>query len=586
MASQLPSISPLSLKSTSPPGSYNASRDGYDIDDFVNPPAESCICPYCQKVLRSPHTIECGHRFCHGCLDKINASDKAICPVDGCKEPIDKDEIVKDHAARREIESLLVYCNSRTNGCKVTVKLKDLKKHQNECDYTLIDCIHKKRGCDTLIERRHLVAHLSTECLYAEVQCKYCGTSMPKEELNQHIKTCDMAPVSCPNECGNDNMKRGELEHHLQKCPLQQDVCSFSEYGCEFRGTCFKVQDHMSHSAGEHLIMVKNSHSKLEFKYAQLERRYTEMENQKGIVENRFKQQSEELDQTKQKVAYLEEKVTKLETQSNKLDEKVRDSHKIVAVQNDKMMRMEHDMTKTARKDDIEECKKLHLAVQETCRRVEQRVERLEYEQPAERSSSGGAHTADIEEIRKTLSQIGTQLGMHDVRLAEQDLRFQVLETACYDGVLIWKIKDFARRKHEAVIGKTLSLYSQPFYTSKYGYKMCARVYLNGDGMGKGTHMSLFFVVMRGDYDQLLTWPYRQKVTLVLMDQDTGRRNLSDTFRPDPTSSSFKRPTSDMNIASGCPLFVSQSVLETPTYVKNDTLFIKVIVDTSDLYGP
>ena len=44
------------------------------------------------------------------------------------------------------------------------------------------------------------------------------------------------------------------------------------------------------------------------------------------------------------------------------------------------------------------------------------------------------------------------------------------------------------------------------------GYKMCARLYLNGDGMGKGTHVSLFFVVMRGAYDALLKWPFRQKV--------------------------------------------------------------------------
>ena len=39
-----------------------------------------------------------------------------------------------------------------------------------------------------------------------------------------------------------------------------------------------------------------------------------------------------------------------------------------------------------------------------------------------------------------------------------------------------------------------MSLYSQPFYTGRYGYKMCGRVYLNGDGMGKGTHLSLFFL--------------------------------------------------------------------------------------------
>ena len=61
----------------------------------------------------------------------------------------------------------------------------------------------------------------------------------------------------------------------------------------------------------------------------------------------------------------------------------------------------------------------------------------------------------------------------------------QVLESTSYTGTLVWKIRDYDRRRREAISGKTLSLYSQPFYTSRYGYKMCARVYLNGDGMGK-----------------------------------------------------------------------------------------------------
>lgn len=103
-------------------------------------------------------------------------------------------------------------------------------------------------------------------------------------------------------------------------------------------------------------------------------------------------------------------------------------------------------------------------------------------------------------------------LSVHEIRLADMDLRFQVLETASYNGTLIWKIRDYKRRKQEAVAAKTLSLYSQPFYTGYFGYKMCARVYLNGDGMGKGTHLSLFFVVMRGEYDALLPWPFKQKV--------------------------------------------------------------------------
>jgi len=95
-------------------------------------------------------------------------------------------------------------------------------------------------------------------------------------------------------------------------------------------------------------------------------------------------------------------------------------------------------------------------------------------------------------------------VGLHQVRLSELDLRCQCLETANYDGMLVWKISDYVERKLQAVEGRVLSLYSQPFYTSRYGYKMCARVYLNGDGAGRNTYLSLFFVVMQVNYTCLL----------------------------------------------------------------------------------
>ncbi|XP_064919511.1 TNF receptor-associated factor 3 isoform X4 [Columba livia] len=212
---------------------------------------------------------------------------------------------------------------------------------------------------------------------------------------------------------------------------------------------------------------------------------------------------------------------------------------------------------------------------------LQNRVTELE---SVDKTSGQGARNTSLLETQ--LSRHDQMLSVHDIRLADMDLRFQVLETASYNGVLIWKIRDYKRRKQEAVMGKTLSLYSQPFYTGYFGYKMCARVYLNGDGMGKGTHLSLFFVIMRGEYDALLPWPFKQKVTLMLMDQGPSRRHLGDAFKPDPNSSSFKKPTGEMNIASGCPVFVAQTVLENGTYIKDDTIFIKVIVDTSDLPDP
>ncbi|XP_016096532.1 TNF receptor-associated factor 2-like [Sinocyclocheilus grahami] len=73
------------------------------------------------------------------------------------------------------------------------------------------------------------------------------------------------------------------------------------------------------------------------------------------------------------------------------------------------------------------------------------------------------------------------------------------------------------------------------------------------------------------------------KVTLMLLDQ-SNREHIIDAFRPDITSSSFQRPVSEMNIASGCPLFCPLSKLEGKnSYIRDDTIFIKAIVDLTGL---
>uniref|UniRef100_A0A3P8WD55 TRAF1-6 MATH domain-containing protein n=1 Tax=Cynoglossus semilaevis TaxID=244447 RepID=A0A3P8WD55_CYNSE len=73
------------------------------------------------------------------------------------------------------------------------------------------------------------------------------------------------------------------------------------------------------------------------------------------------------------------------------------------------------------------------------------------------------------------------------------------------------------------------------------------------------------------------------QVTLMLLDQN-NREHIIDAFRPDISSSSFQRPVSDMNIASGCPLFCPLSKLDSKnSYIRDDTIFIKAIVDLTGL---
>ena len=184
-------------------------------------------------------------------------------------------------------------------------------------------------------------------------------------------------------------------------------------------------------------------------------------------------------------------------------------------------------------------------------------------------------HDRRIESIEHTLA-------LRNVTLADLEEYVKQQEFSSYDGQLLWRIPDYARKRNDAVTGQQVSFYSPCFFTSRYGYKMCARIYLNGDGMGRGTHISIFFVVMRGQYDALLRWPFRQKVTFMLLDQDNVE-HVIDAFRPDPNSSSFQRPRRETNIASGCPMFCSLAELNNHAYVRDDTMFLKIIVDTSDL---
>ena len=73
-----------------------------------------------------------------------------------------------------------------------------------------------------------------------------------------------------------------------------------------------------------------------------------------------------------------------------------------------------------------------------------------------------------------------------------------------YNGTLLWKIDGYQEKRQDAITGKTTTLYSPHFYSAQYGYRMCAKIYMNGDGFGKETHLSLFFVVLKGESNEFI----------------------------------------------------------------------------------
>lgn len=75
--------------------------------------------------------------------------------------------------------------------------------------------------------------------------------------------------------------------------------------------------------------------------------------------------------------------------------------------------------------------------------------------------------------------------------MAQQD---ELVETRSRtaNGEFIWRITDFTRKVMDAKSGRSAEpLISEPFYTHPHGYKMCAGVWLNGIGTGRGRYISV-----------------------------------------------------------------------------------------------
>ena len=177
---------------------------------------------------------------------------------------------------------------------------------------------------------------------------------------------------------------------------------------------------------------------------------------------------------------------------------------------------------------------------------------------------------------------LNAQLGMARTPLSSLLRQFQELscqkDVQC--GKLVWKISDVCRKFAEARGNPQLFLLSPPFYTIHGGYKVCVRLYMNGHGCEWNAHLSFFLVVMKGDYDAILEWPFSHRVELKVMGQGNRRGDdVTVSFLPDLQSTSFARPVCEMNDPYGVPQNAFPlDILARDCYVNDDTMFVKVTV--------
>ena len=335
-----------------------------------------------------------------------------------------------------------------------------------------------------------------------------------------------------------------DYQTHGLNCNFQEEPCSF---GCERSIKRTEIDSHNKKNVPEHLYLMLSQVAGLG----------VELSKSTDTNENELKELGDRIDGVDSTVSIFQER---LKTEHSPMV----GFHKHGCV---------------IKNEQLDQLEKNHETNQSIVTVLSREVEQLNVSS-ADYDTQQKIDNDLIDSMQKKIKQLERTMALKDLSLNENEQRLRGLEMTSHAGSIVWPIKNYTEVKREAAGGRSHSIYSPPFYSSRSGYKLCARIYLNGDGVGKNSHISLFLVLMRGPYDAILQWPFNLKVTMMLLNQNK-REHIIDAFRPDPTSTSFRRPLSDMNIASGCPMFASHTKVEDKKqgYIKDDTLFIKIIVE-------
>lgn len=181
---------------------------------------------------------------------------------------------------------------------------------------------------------------------------------------------------------------------------------------------------------------------------------------------------------------------------------------------------------------------------------------------------------------QKKFEETTRKLTKLEERVNHLEKNIQCSEECC--NSFTWRISNFSEVLRKAISGEESDIESTPFY--RCGYKCKLNVGPNEDGSededeDEDTYLSIYIIIMKGDYDAALTWPFQKQVTFTLIDQQENaynRENIVMSLKDTSDLECFGRPVKDENIGTGFPYFVSREKLQERRYIVDDTIFIQV----------
>ena len=375
---------------------------------------------------------------------------------------------------------------------------------------------------------------MKIKCDNADNGCEWIGEL---RAVGEHLNTCDYTFLSCPNKCdGGDKILRKDMEgHKTEECPRRQYVCPHCEESGEYEE---RTTTHLEECP---LVKIRCSNDGCDSLIARCELASHRDECEFEVVPCKYA-----------KLGCIVEVPCK----DLKNHEEDRQQHFEFAI--DAVPNLQ-----------LQICKQ-RKAISELEDMVKKQGNML-----AQQQSIIIAQSEEIDEMKVELEE------------SCDEVSFSNDSGILYPNA--FKFTNFAERK-----SNDDHVFSPPFYSGPGGYKLCIKVYANGYGSRKDTHLSVFVYLMRGENDDHLPWPFTGVVKIKLLNQLKNSSHHSKSIEFGKYDSGRGKRVEDGDRASGgCGLsdYILQSSLGYQAslkqqYLKDDCLYFGMSVKCKSTRKP
>ena len=145
----------------------------------------------------------------------------------------------------------------------------------------------------------------------------------------------------------------------------------------------------------------------------------------------------------------------------------------------------------------------------------------------------------------------------------------------CKPCKFMWRIENWSKTLENAKMKKETVLHSSAFYTNYPGYKLCMCIYPDDRGSG---YVGVYLVIMKGDFDHQLQWPFSYSYRLTVIDQQPDGNDKSWLANPTKEGAdvqvNFARKTFETLSGWGNAKIISHLDLTKQAYIRDDSLLV------------